>query len=133
MFKGVKNLLGNLNVPIESNIDNENRKRLWETIVQLYSKVTVEYEWIFSFEIPNGFSMNTKEITGFNQRSRWLPRYGRIFIIPDRKWCVCVQSNRVIKNVSCLELVIPNLFPSERLGIPNQSFPIQKSGSCISI
>jgi len=44
MFKGVKNLLGNLNVPIESNIDNENRKRLWETIVQLYSKVTVEYE-----------------------------------------------------------------------------------------
>ena len=40
----LKNLLGNLNVPIESNIDNENRKRLWETIVQLYSKVTVEYE-----------------------------------------------------------------------------------------
>jgi hypothetical protein len=40
----LKNLLGNLEVPVGSNIDDENRNRLWSTIVQLYSKVTIEYE-----------------------------------------------------------------------------------------
>mgnify|MGYP000226215785 CR=1 FL=1 len=40
----LKNLFGNLEVPIVSNIKEDNRNLLWSTIVKLYSKFTIEYE-----------------------------------------------------------------------------------------
>lgn len=40
----LKNLLGAITVPIQTNIDDKKRMKLWSTLVKLYSKFTVEYE-----------------------------------------------------------------------------------------